>query len=310
MQKKLIIGLICLAMVLPILAQATTIEALGIEQPRILPGHPFYFIKDGWRKIREVFTFNSVEKMELGLQFSGERLIELEELAEKNAEESLLEKAREKYAKEGEKLEQKAMQIQQKAQENPRISLFLDKYIQHEQVHQQVLERIQKQVPEEVAKRIIEQKEVHLERFSKVMIRLESKESISERIMENIGEGETPVQNLEKLEFVERVMEKMPEETKAKLEQTKERVRVKIEEQLENTSEETKNQIRNYFEEGIKNQNEIKARILKQVQEKAQAPETKRILEEVQAKLMPIKEEFEQKNQGTVSPKAGPNSAK
>jgi len=309
MEKKLIIGIICLGIILPVLTQATTTEELGIGSPMLLPGNPFYFLKDGWRKIRKVFTFNSVEKMELGLQFTGERLIEFEELVKKNTEEPLLEKAREKYEEESEKLEQRAMQIQEKAQENPRISSFLDKYTQHEQVHQQVLERIQKQVPEVVATKIIEQRDVHIERFSNVMLKLENEKSISGRLIENIEEGETPVQNLEKLEFMERIREKMPEDTKAELEQAKERVRVRVEEQLENASEETKAQIRNYFEEGVQSQNQVKTRILEQVKEKAQAPETKQMLEEVQGKLMPIKEGLEQKNQGTVSPKAGPNSA-
>jgi len=306
MQKKLIIGLICLAMVLPILAQATTIEELGIDKPRILPGHPFYFIKDGWRKIREVFAFNSVEKMELGLQFSGERLIELEELAEKNTEQGLLEKAREKYAKEGEKLEQRAMQIQEKAQENPRISTFLDKYTQHEQVHQRVLERIQKQVPEEVAKKIIEQREVHLERFSNVMLKLENKESISERIMENIGEGETPVQNLEKLEFMERMREKMPEEVKEKLQKTREKIIKNITEKKPILDcPQLTPPLPGFCKEG------------KIVVEKDPETECLRppkcvipIVIPIQEEIMPIKEGLEQKNQGTVSPKAGPNSAK
>jgi hypothetical protein len=56
-------------------------QDLGVKEPRILPGSPFYFLKDFGRGIRSFFTFNPVKKAELRLRFANEKLIEAKKLA-------------------------------------------------------------------------------------------------------------------------------------------------------------------------------------------------------------------------------------
>ena len=62
-----------------------TYEALGAEEPSLLPSSPFYFLKEWKRKISLVFTFSAVKKAEKELQFASERAAELKALTEKDA---------------------------------------------------------------------------------------------------------------------------------------------------------------------------------------------------------------------------------
>ncbi len=71
-----------------------------IAEPRLLPTNPYYPIKNIWRGIRSIFTFNPIKKAELRLRFANERLIEAKKVAEKTNQPKVVIKALENYQKE------------------------------------------------------------------------------------------------------------------------------------------------------------------------------------------------------------------
>lgn len=76
----------------PSLAEETTTatiesisyESLGAAKPWILPGNPFYFLKEWKRKIEFAFAFDDVKKAEKEAKFASEKVAEVKALAEKD----------------------------------------------------------------------------------------------------------------------------------------------------------------------------------------------------------------------------------
>lgn len=66
-----------------VLAEETTVTAsdLNVSESSILPTIPFYFFKEMGRQIQLALTFNPIQKAELKLKFSSEKLVEAEQLS-------------------------------------------------------------------------------------------------------------------------------------------------------------------------------------------------------------------------------------
>jgi len=193
-------------------------EDLEISEPKILPGSPFYFLKNWARKIRLFFAFNKAKKAELRLQIANEKLIEAKKLIELKKNPILIEKTLADFQNEIGK-------ISEESGEN--LKQFSEKLLHQEILHQLILQKLENQVPPEVHEKIKAHRERHLERFAQVIQKVETKENIAERLkseLEKVSGGE--LKNFKNLEILEKIKEKMPEEVKVKIEE-------KIEAQLE-----------------------------------------------------------------------------
>ena len=60
--------------------QEVTTKDLGVSEPGMLPGNPFYFLKEWGREVKKSFSFNSVKKAETQLQIVNERVSEIKKL--------------------------------------------------------------------------------------------------------------------------------------------------------------------------------------------------------------------------------------
>lgn len=265
---------------------------LGVSEPTLLPDSPFYFLKNWGRGIRIFFTFNSVEKVNLRLRFSAEKLLELRKLAEKTQDPEILKKAVENYEKENEKIRNRVEKIKEKANENPEVGKFLDKYTKHEILHQKVLEKLEGQVPEDAFQRIEQVRERHLERFGEVMEKLEEKDMIQERLEKNFKEIKgSPFKDLGNLEILKGIEEKAPEQVKEVIREARENIFMNLKNKIEEMGLENQERFKNYVEniqeseekieilEGIKLQlrenlqiqgtlNQVRERLLERVQER------------------------------------------
>ncbi len=65
---------------------------LNVNNSKLLPGHPFYFLKDWGRNISLLFAFDSVKKANLESQFANEKLIELKRMTELGMNKDSIEK--------------------------------------------------------------------------------------------------------------------------------------------------------------------------------------------------------------------------
>ena len=226
LKTLLIISVLC-SFALPVFAQEasdTTAEQevqtqdLEIKEPRILPDHFLYRFKNTWRKIREVFTFNPVAKLELKEKFASTKLIEIRKLAAKKASAEIIKKATENYNQENKQIRDQVMALEQKAEENPKLNSFLNKFTEQQMLHYRVLERLEKQVPEQAIEKITEQREIHLEHFKDVMLKLENKEKIPERlesVLENMKEVE--FKELKDVQMLQGLRRKMPEKIQKRI---------------------------------------------------------------------------------------------
>lgn len=196
--------------------ESVSAEDLGIEEPSVLPGHPFYFLKNWGRGIRSFFTFDKVKKVELKLKYASEQLLETRKLAWQNKKPEIIEKAIAKYQEAVENVKQAADKIEDNASSSPAVNKFLDKFTQKEALHMRILDKLAtKNMATSTIQRITEAKDAQLKRFEEVMLKLEvNKERIGERLEANLEALKQKLPNkaevLDKLEGIKnRMVEKI-----------------------------------------------------------------------------------------------------
>lgn len=210
-------------------------EDLGISEPRILPDHPFYFLKNWTRGLRTFLTFDPVRKAELRQRFANEKLIELKKMIAQKKKAEEIERATENYQREIERIKTITERIKEKAKENPRIESFLDKYVKHQLLHQRLLERLENQVSPRAFEKIKTARERHLKRFGEVMSRLEDRpEKIREKIERKIKEIRgSEFKSFKNLEILKRLEKVVPEKARPALRQAQENFLRKFKTKLE-----------------------------------------------------------------------------
>ncbi len=214
---------------------------LGISEPKWLPGHPLYFLKDWGRKIQLFFTFNKTKKAELRLKIANEKLIEAKKLAELKKDPKLVERALKDFEKE-------IGEISKESGEN--LKKFSEKLIHQQILHQRILQRLERQVPPEVFEKIKEHREKHLERFAEIMQKVEEKTKIANKLKEELEKIKgSKFKDFKNLEFIEEIKEKLPQDVKQKIEEKREEILEKLREKLEKMSDEEKEEFEKYLEE-------------------------------------------------------------
>jgi len=207
---------------------------LEVYPPTILPDSPFYFFKNLGRNIRSLFTFNAVAKAELREKFANEKLMELKEIIQRKKSAQAIKRAAENYEGEIKTVKRLTERIRENAQENEEVGKFLDKYTQHQVLHQRLLQKLEEQVPPEVLEKIQATRELHLEKFSEVMQKLEDKDKIAERLEKNLDlvKGSN-FKYFINIGIVEALKEKLPEDIRVKIEEKQEEMLGKLHEKLE-----------------------------------------------------------------------------
>ena len=226
---------------------ATDMES---REPTILPDSPFYFLKDWGRRIRSFATFDPVAKAELESKFANEKLIELKKMVEENRDPEKIEKATENYEKVVEKVKAFTEKIEEKAGENEKVGKFLDKFTQHQVLHQKVLEKLEEKVSSETLEKIQEAREEHLEKFKDVMLKLENEENIPQRLEDNFEKIKgSQFKEFKALEILDDLKEKLPEKVKIRIEETKEIQLENLHKKLEELPSEEQERFKEYIYE-------------------------------------------------------------
>jgi len=222
-------------------------SALDTEDPLLLPDHPLYFFKGWARNIRSFFAFSATSKSKLESQFANEKLIEIKKMVAANKNPEAIQKALSNYEKSIEKIKLFADKIKDKGDKN--VNIFLDKYTQHQALHQRILEKLEGQVPPEVFEKIKQVRELHLERFGDVLLKLEDKDQIPERLENNLNKIKgSKFRDFKNLELFEALKDKLPEDTQDEMEAKKEELLERLRERLENLSPEEQEKLKNYID--------------------------------------------------------------
>lgn len=263
-----------------------TAQDLEIKEPSLLPDSPFYFLKNWWRGLRLGLTFDPVKKAELRERFANEKLIELKKLIEKKKSLKAIERARKNYEKEVEAL-QKASERLRNVKDKTKVESFMDKFIRHQMLHQKLLEKLENQVPPQAFEKIKEAREKHLERFKEVMLKLEDKNKLPERLekaVENMKGSE--FKEIKALEILKRVEEKVQsQEAKQAIQQARERILNRTREKLEQLPEK-KREILKKFIENLPGDKESQLEILEDLKEKLNNTDLEENLQTTRERLM------------------------
>ena len=223
-------------------------EDLDVEEPGILPDSPFYFFKKWNRSIMSFFTFNPVKKAELNFKFDSELLMEIKKMVEENKSPRAISSATEKYQKQIKNTRELTEKIKEKAETNNETEEFLNKFVQQEILHQRVLNKLQEQVPVEAYGKIEETRNAHLERFKDVMLKLEDKENIPDRLERNLKELEgSNFKDFKNLEVLNELKEKLPEDLREKIERKKEILLESLYQKLESLPVEEQETFKEYI---------------------------------------------------------------
>lgn len=282
-----------------ILEEEITAADLNLKEPTLLPDNPFYFLKNWSRGIQSLFTFDKVKNAELKQKFADERLLELKKLVENNAKSEVIQKATENYKKELEKIKNEVEKIKDKADTNPTVDKFLDKFTNQQILHEKILEKLEDQVTSEVYIKIKEAREQHLEKFGEVMTKLENRtEKIKERVEKSLEEQEgSKYKNFKNLEVLLEIEKKVPEQAKEAIRQAQENALNHLNGDLSQMSPEDQEKFKSFLGQiyGDKeNQLEILQNIKLEIKDNPQLEEK---LEQAREKILEkIRVKNEQKN--------------
>lgn len=213
-------------------------EDLEVLEPKILPGNPFYFLKEWTRKLKLFFTFNPKKKIELRLKFANEKLMEAKKLIQLKKDPNLIEKTISNFQSEMEK-------ISKGKEEN--LRKISEKLIYQQILHQKILEKFENQVPPDLFEKIKNEREKHLERFSQIIQRLENKEKIAERLENEFSKMKgSQFKEFKNLEFLGNLSERMPQEIKEKIKEEEEKILEKFSQKIEQLSKEDLENFKEY----------------------------------------------------------------
>ena len=223
---------------------------LGVAEPNLLPGHPFYFIKNWTRNVRSIMTFDPVKKANLEAEFANEKLIELKRMTELNMSENSLNDAIQEYQERVRKTEELTVKIEGKAGENEEVKNFSEQFAQQQILHQKILQKLEEQVPEGVFEKIKEAREEHLDKFQNVLSNIENTEDIPDRLVGALDKiSGSDFREIKDVEILSQLKEKLPEQLVEKMEEKIEERTEALKERLENLPAEEQEK----FQEYIKN---------------------------------------------------------
>ena len=271
-------------------------QDLGVSKVGMLPNSPFYFFKNWWRGLTLAFTFNPVKKLELQEKFANQKLLELQKLAQKTKNPKILDKAINSYQKEIDKVKNRAEKLKLNPKIRPKIESFLDKFIRHQVLQQRVLGKLENTVPKQAFEKIKKAREEHLKRFRDVMLKLENKKKIPERLEKALEKVKgSKFKAIKNLEFLKRLETIVPEDQKQEIQQAEDKIMERFKDKLEKMPPQVQKRFSGYLEK-VPGNKEQQLQILQGIQERLQnRPELqKRLMEgkkEIIKKVMNLRRE-------------------
>ena len=225
-----------------------TAQDLGINEPKLLPSHPLYFIKNLKRGIWSFFTRDPIKKAELNLKFANERLVEIKKMVASDKSEKSLQ-ALEKYQKEIERLEKRTERIKPKNKNKLKFKQFLRKLVDNSIKQQKLLDELEEQLPSQYYQPIKRTKKAALEKVVESSLKTASTEefgSILEKTLEQ--QKGSNLKHIRNLEILKRVEEQAPEEAKEAIRKAQSNVLKRFRREIIKMPKEKKPIIEKYIE--------------------------------------------------------------
>lgn len=239
-------------------------EELEISEPG-----PFYWLKNFAWDVQAVFTRDPIKKSELKLKKASNQMLRARQLVERNPDDPRLQERLERintnYQDIINRINERVEEFQVENPDAPQLKSFVDKYLNQQIRHQEILERLEEQVPAQVMERIRTNRQTHLQKFGEVMNKLQSREQIRERLRNILELPEQPAQverRVRRMEIIEELGETNLPEIKARVQEFRQEqratfqilkekreelqeVRERAQEQLRETRQELREDIQN-----------------------------------------------------------------
>ncbi|MFA5368787.1 MAG: DUF5667 domain-containing protein [Candidatus Paceibacterota bacterium] len=165
------------------IAQAQILDQNGreISRPTILPSSPFYFLKDIGREIQTLFTFDPVKRAGLRLDFSNQKLIELQKLI--NADSNKISESLSNYEIATETMRESASSL---GKDNFQNIELLNQLVEQIFIHQQILAQFDNFINNQ---RLESVKNKSLENFTVSIFSIAQPKIIVQKIETNINDN-------------------------------------------------------------------------------------------------------------------------
>ncbi len=231
--------------------EIVTADDLGVSEPDVLPGDALYPFKDMWRGFRVAITFNKVKKAELKLHDANERIIEAKILAEKEGNEESEEnfkKALEKYEKDLEKVEKIISNIDEKAEDNPKLDKFINKLASSQIKQQKLIQKLEDKVPETALNNIKKARQNATKHFAKVISQVVPQGQIAYVIEKAIeAQKGSKFKDFKNLEILKQIREDLPEDSKKHFIKAEKKILDKLVKKLEKLNDKERKELKKYF---------------------------------------------------------------
>lgn len=229
-----------------------TAADLGIQEPKLLPDSPFYFLKNWARSIQSALTFSSVKKAELKLKFASEKLIETEKLVQKDASKvKVIEKAVKSYRAETTALKTLAESIKGTT-DSPQIDKLIDKIVEKGVKQQLLLDKLGKEVLPQVNAAVNDAKAQALSVLSEVSLKFSSPQALGEKLTKALEAGkDSALKNLKNLEVLKAIESKVPEQAKDAIKRAQENALKRLQLNLQAMPPEKRTQLKGYIKQEV-----------------------------------------------------------
>jgi len=196
-------------------------EELGVSEPS-----SFLWFHNFVLNVRIALTPSPIKKSELELKKAATHLLLARQAVQKNPNDpelqAKLDELNNRYQAVIEKINARIETYKTNNPDAPELKNFLDKYVDQQLKHQEVLSSLENRVPADVAEKIREKRLTHLERFGNVMSKLQTDSELKARLEKSIDNRENRVERrVNRVEILNELKDKVPAEMKQNIEQIK-----------------------------------------------------------------------------------------
>jgi len=214
-------------------------EILKVDEPKLLPSSPFYFLKELGRGISNTFTFSSEKKAEKKLEQAAERLAEVKKMlsqtdsGDSNQNKKIVNNLV-KYQKDIAKAEASINNVKKDSTAyNDLMDKAVDKYSAFAKV-MAADEDLALDIDKDIVKEIYRSKENVLNNLASLVEKLPDPKKLEEVLQNQAGSDFKEFRNLEVLGELE---SRLPQRAAQAVKQAQEKIKTKIEEKLATSME-------------------------------------------------------------------------
>lgn len=213
---------------------------LGVASPSVLPGSPFYFVKNFARGVQTTLAFSDEAKAELKLRFSNEKIVETQILLDRGDKKRAAENLR-SYEKDL----AAAKEFAGKAKDGK--SKLTEKFITEAFKHQAVIDKAEKDMSGEEANAIKELRKKTIGHIAGAVAGAESADKAKEALISAMSDTGSPFKPLRNLEVLKAIEEKVPEHAKAGIQLAQENAVQRFKSDYGKSTEEEKEALTEYI---------------------------------------------------------------